>query len=56
MARTESRWKCSIWTDDDEFLDLGPDAKLTYFMLGSQPTVNFCGVQTLAEGRWAMLT
>ena len=52
MARTEARIKSSIWSDDD-FNSLSSNAKLLYFVIISQPTVNFCGVISQTPKRFS---
>ena len=52
MARSESRWKVSIWVEDLDFLALTKDAQRVYFMLVTQPTISLCGVLALTTGRW----
>ncbi len=54
MARSESRTKVSIWSDDD-FRALTKDAQRAYWMLYSQPTITLCGVLAWTPGRWAIL-
>lgn len=52
MARTESRTKTSIWSDE-EFRKRSGRAQRMYWLLYSQPTINLCGVIALTERRWA---
>ncbi|MFD1238301.1 hypothetical protein ACFQ34_33930, partial [Pseudonocardia benzenivorans] len=42
----------SIWTDDD-FRKLSRAAQHLYFVLLSQPDINYAGVLPLTERRWA---
>lgn len=51
MARSHARLKVSIWRDQ-EWLDLSPEAKLTYVALLSDPRLTIAGVVELAERRW----
>ena len=55
MARTEARIKTSIWTDNDDFRQLGPDAQWLYLAVLSQPTLNLCGVLPWSPRRIAEL-
>jgi len=43
MARRYAQIRLSIWSDDD-FMDLSPRAQHLYFVLLTDPTMNFCGV------------
>lgn len=52
MARSESRTKTAIWSDDD-FCALTCEAQRVYWMLYSQPTISLCGVLALTVKRWA---
>jgi hypothetical protein len=52
MARTESRTRVSIWSNE-EFRDLTRDAQRVYWLLYSQPNINLCGVLAYTPGRWA---
>jgi hypothetical protein len=56
MARNEATVPASIWDDDSDFLALGPRAKLTYFLLLSQPELDAGGFLPLREHRWAGMT
>ena len=51
MARSESRWKASIW-DDEDFLSLSMGAQLTYWFLGGQDDLAGTGLLALRVGRW----
>jgi hypothetical protein len=42
----------SVWSDDD-FRTLSPAAQRHYFVLVSQPDINYAGVLPLTERRWA---
>lgn len=52
MARTESRTKTSIWTDED-FKVLTSRAQRMYWLLYSQSTISLCGVLAMTARRWA---
>lgn len=52
MARTESRTKTAIWSDD-EFRKLTGRSQRMYWLLFSQSTISLCGVIALTERRWA---
>lgn len=52
MARTHGRIQASIWRDAD-FMNLSSHAKLTYFLLLSQPKMSLAGVLDVSMNRWA---
>jgi hypothetical protein len=52
VARTESRTKTAIWSDDD-FRKLTARAQRMYWLLYSQATINLCGVVALTVRKWA---
>lgn len=51
MARTESRTKTGIWSNDD-FCKLPALAQRRYWQLYSQPNITLCGVVAYTPGRW----
>src|SRR5579859_5454194 len=53
MPRKEARVFTSIWDDDDDFVDLSPNAKLVYFFLFTQPGLEHSGVITITMRKWA---
>lgn len=53
MSRSYARIACSIWDDDDHFMELSPGAQRTYLMLISQKDVSACGTLPLTIRRWA---
>jgi hypothetical protein len=52
MARSESRTKVSIWSNED-FITLSRQAQRVYWMVYSQPTISLCGVLAFTPGRWS---
>lgn len=52
MARTESRTKTSIWSDED-FRKLTARAQRMYWLLYSQSTISLCGVVAITLKKWA---
>lgn len=52
MARSHGRVLVDIWADDD-FLDLTPAAQRQFFVLLSQPSLNFAGLLAYQPRRWA---
>lgn len=52
MARSEARIAVAIW-DDEDFLDLTPDAQRMFMFLLSQRDLAHTGVLALRERRWS---
>lgn len=54
MARTECRIKATIWRNAD-FRAMSGAAQRAYFLVLSQPGMNYCGVNSYRPKPWALL-